>query len=58
MIILIYTDGKEGAYECRIETAARMLGVAYVTYTESYLRRWQMTEPFRTRRRYLLNSTR
>lgn len=49
MVILIDTDGIESQYEFQIETTARAYGVAYAVWDEHFLRRWQMTAPFRAR---------
>lgn len=58
MVILINRDGIEGAMEYRVETAARRLGVAYRTYSDDYLLRWQMAAFFRQRRAMLLDRER
>jgi len=50
VVALIDTDGVEGRFEYRIETTANRFGVDYVTYSQDYLRRWQMTQYFRDRR--------
>jgi hypothetical protein len=55
MIVLVDSDGEEGVYEYRIETAARRAGVAYVVIDLELLRRWQMTAPFRAAREQILS---
>ncbi|WP_085878490.1 hypothetical protein [Roseisalinus antarcticus] len=50
MIVIIDTNGFEENVQYQIETVARMTGVSYMTVTEDFLIRWQMTEPFRQNR--------
>lgn len=49
MVVLVDRDGQEGPVEYRVETAARRLGVKYMTFSDDYLLRWKMTEYFRQR---------
>jgi predicted RecB family endonuclease len=37
MVVLIDTDGREGAFEFRVRTVAEMLGVEYRTFTQDAL---------------------
>ena len=53
-VIIVDTDGYEGAIEYRIDTAARRLGIEYETLSDEFLRRWQMTEYFRQVRKQTL----
>ena len=55
MIVLVDSNGGEGIYEFRIETAARRAGVPYVVIDLALLRRWQMTAPFRAARDRILS---
>lgn len=55
MVILVDRDGIEGAIEYRVKIAARRLGVAYRSYSDDFLLRWQMTEFFRQRRASVLD---
>jgi len=50
MVILVDRDGREGAIEYRVETAAKRLGVEYRVVSDDLLLRWQMTAYFRQRR--------
>jgi hypothetical protein len=43
VVALIDTDGREGPYELRIRTAAKMAGVEYRSYSRHALIRMQMT---------------
>jgi len=47
VIVIIDTDGIEEPAQFQIETVAGEAGVRYVTYTEDWLIRMQMTWPFR-----------
>ena len=47
MIVVIDTNGVEEYIEFQVETVAQTAGVSYLTVTEDYLIRWQMTWPFR-----------
>lgn len=49
MIVIIDTNGIEENVQYQVETVARAVGVSYLTVTEDFLIRWQMTEPFRNR---------
>jgi hypothetical protein len=49
IVAMIDTDGREGPYELRIRTAARMAGVGYVVYQRDALIRMQMTSYLRAR---------
>jgi len=48
VVAMIDTDGREGPYELRIRTAARMTGVTYVSYNMNALVRLQMTSYLRS----------
>ena len=50
MVVIIDTNGREEAMQYQVRTVARALGVSYLTWTEDYLIRWQMTAPFRARK--------
>ena len=56
MIVLIDTDGVEESVEYQVRVVARHLGISFLTWDEDYLIRWQMTEPFRTRRDHLFRA--
>jgi len=47
VVAIIDTDGREGPYELRIKTAARMAGVRYTSYKVDALIRMQMTSHLR-----------
>lgn len=49
VVALIDTDGREGPYELRIRTAARLAGVQYISYKLDALIRLQMTSYLRSR---------
>lgn len=50
MVVMIDTDGREGRFEFRIRTAAKIAGIEYRVYSKNFLIRWQMTEYLRNRR--------
>ncbi|WP_102109439.1 hypothetical protein [Oceaniglobus roseus] len=50
VVALIDTDGREGPYELRIRTVAKMAGVRYTVYKRHALIRTQMTWWLRSRR--------
>ncbi|WP_108483138.1 hypothetical protein [Oceaniglobus ichthyenteri] len=50
VVAMIDTDGREGPFELRIRTAARMAGVTYTSYKIDALIRLQMTSYMRDRR--------
>lgn len=43
VVVLIDTNGREGAVEYQVRTVAAMTGVEYRSYSVDYLIRWQMT---------------
>ncbi|MEJ6398408.1 hypothetical protein [Yoonia sp. 208BN28-4] len=49
MVVIIDTNGIEENVQYQVRTVARSLDVSYLTVTEDFLIRWQMTEPFRNR---------
>jgi len=49
VVALVDTDGREGPYELRIKTAARLAGVQYTTYKIDALIRLRMTSYLRSR---------
>lgn len=49
VVAIIDTDGREGPFELRIKTAARLAGVRYAVYHVDWLRRVQMTSYLRNR---------
>ena len=51
MVIIINTDGVEGATEFQIRRTAERLGISYQSISANYLRRWQMTSYLRERHR-------
>ena len=54
MVVIIDTNGIEENIQYQIETVSRTAGVSYMTVTEDYLLRWQMTAPFRDRSQPIL----
>lgn len=56
MVVVIDTNGIEESVEYQVETVARLTDVSYLTVTEDYLIRWQMTWPFRQPRDTLFRS--
>lgn len=54
MIVVIDTNGMEESIEYQVRSVAQAAGVSYLAVDEAFLIRWQMTVPFRQRRRALL----
>ncbi|RVT85367.1 hypothetical protein DXV76_06260 [Rhodobacteraceae bacterium CCMM004] len=50
MVVMVDTDGREGAEEYQVEAAARAAGVRYVSVDAAWLLRWRMTWWLRARR--------
>ncbi|CUH64424.1 hypothetical protein TG4357_01269 [Thalassovita gelatinovora] len=48
VVMIVDTDGRTGAYETRIEAAAKMAGVEFLSYHAQFLVRWQMTSWLRS----------
>ncbi len=50
MVVMIDTDGREGAAEYQVRTTAEIAGVEYRVYDKDFLLRWQMTDWLRSYR--------
>ncbi|WP_176440994.1 hypothetical protein [Oceanicola sp. 22II-s10i] len=47
MVVIIDRDGQEEAVQYQNRRVARRVGMSYLTVSEAFLIRWQMTQPFR-----------